>query len=81
MSRIYEAIQRADRERNAVQQLAMPHGAEVPIAPCMVEVPRLGPTSISKRLHSTLGNCLRLHFHHWPTSERASSSSEVSRAR
>src|SRR6476660_3556094 len=41
MSRIYEAIQRADRERNAVQQLEMPHGAEVPIAPCMVEVPEI----------------------------------------
>jgi len=41
MSRIYEAIQRADRERNALQELEMPHCAEAPIAPCMAEVPEI----------------------------------------
>ena len=41
MSRIYEAIQRADRERNALQELEVQHRAEAPIAPCIVQVPEI----------------------------------------
>jgi len=41
MSRIYDAIQRADRERNGLQELEEPHRAEAPIAPCIADVPEI----------------------------------------
>ena len=41
MSRIYEAIQRADRERNALPQLEVQHCAEAPNVPCIVAVPEI----------------------------------------
>lgn len=41
MSRIYEAIQRADRERNALQEVDVRHSAEASIEPCIVEVPEI----------------------------------------
>jgi protein-tyrosine kinase len=41
MSRVYEAIQRADRERNALQEVDVQHRAEAPIAPRVVEVPEI----------------------------------------
>ena len=41
MSRIYEAIQRADRERNALQQLEVQQCAEAPAVPCIVPVPEI----------------------------------------
>lgn len=41
MSRIYEAIQRADRERNTLLDADIQNCAEAPIAPCIVEVPEI----------------------------------------
>jgi protein-tyrosine kinase len=41
MSRIYEAMQRADREHNAFHGLEVQPGAEAPIAPCIVAVPEI----------------------------------------
>jgi protein-tyrosine kinase len=41
MSRIYEAIQRADRERTALQELEAPNRAAAPLATCIAEVPEI----------------------------------------
>src|SRR6266700_2466128 len=41
MSRIYEAVQRADRERDAAKGSEAKHVSEPVIAPCVVELPEM----------------------------------------
>src|SRR6266700_4324700 len=41
MSRIYEAIQRADRERNATKQSEVRHRTDAAITPGVVELPEI----------------------------------------